>query len=196
MKRFPLVFFDEDKGDGKGGAGAGEIVTPPAPEVGEKVRTFASNKELNDFIVSKETKATEKILKELGITDVKSGKEGLEAFRKWQDEQKSEAERRDAQIKELTEGRTADQIRAEKAEAKAEALANGVPVERLDRVMKLALSGNYEGSTEEKIKAVIAEFPEFVKAPEGGSFGQQQKNAQLSATDTVLEKARKAAGLA
>lgn len=195
MKRLPLVFFTADDGAGQGGAGAGEPTPPANPPASVAVEKKYTDDEMNAIVLKNTTKAQEKILKDLGITDVKTGKEGLEAFRKWQDEQKSETERKDAQVKELSEGKSAAEIRAEKAEAKAEALANGVPADRIERVMKLALSGNYEGSTEEKIKAVIAEFPEFIKAPEGGSFGSAPKNEQVSSTDALLQMALKHAGV-
>src|SRR5690606_25432631 len=57
--------------------------------------------DINNIVARKVKKAQEKMLKQLGIEDFQSAKEGLQKFREWQDAQKTEAEKQAERLKEL-----------------------------------------------------------------------------------------------
>lgn len=80
------------------------------------------------------------LLKELGIENLDDFKANLEKFKKYQESQKSEAEKANEKITKATNDKTAAEKRAEIAEAKVEAMKNGVNPKYVDDVITLALA--------------------------------------------------------
>ena len=80
------------------------------------------------------------LLKELGIENLDEFKANLENFKKYQESQKSEAEKANEKITKATNDKTAAEKRAEIAEAKVEAMKNGVNPKYVDDVITLALA--------------------------------------------------------
>ena len=161
MKRWK-VFFAPD--DGANGAVPAEPATEPTatPEVQEVAKY--TDKQLNDLIAKNAAKAAEKARAELlGSIGVKDESE-IEALKKAREAQMTEAEKLRAELDALKGAdeeakKAADAIRAENA-----ALKKGVPADKVDRVVKL--SAGYDGdSVDERVAAVLAEFPEFIKVP-------------------------------
>ena len=154
-----------------------------------------NDRQVNDMIAKEKGKALSKAESEiLAAAGVKS-KDELAELVKLRQAQMTESEKSAARIKELEEAQKENSTRAERAEAKAEVLSSGVSADKADRVVKLALSGDYEGdSVSDKIKAVLAEFPEFVGST-AAAFGGETKGKTVDATQELLEKARIAAGL-
>lgn len=190
MKRWN-VFFTPD--DGVTGAVPAEPATEPTatPEVQEVAKY--TDKQLNDLIAKNSAKAAEKARAELlGSIGVKDASE-IEELKKARESQMTEAEKLKAELDALkgADGeakKAADAIRAENA-----ALKKGVPADKVDRVVKL--SAGYDGeSVDERVAAVLEEFPEFVKVPVrdigAPAHGQTQNEA-----DALLEKARAQLGL-
>jgi uncharacterized protein CbrC (UPF0167 family) len=190
MKRWN-VFFTPD--DGVTGAVPAEPATEPTatPEVQEVAKY--TDKQLNDLIAKNSAKAAEKaraeLLGSIGVNDESE----IEALKKAREAQMTEAEKLRAELDVLkgADGeakKAADAIRAENA-----ALKKGVPADKVDRVVKL--SAGYDGeSVDERVAAVLEEFPEFVKVPVrdigAPAHGQTQNEA-----DALLEKARAQLGL-
>lgn len=190
MKRWN-VFFTPD--DGVTGAVPAEPATEPTatPEVQEVAKY--TDKQLNDLIAKNSAKAAEKaraeLLGSIGVNDESE----IEALKKAREAQMTEAEKLKAELDALKSAdaeakKAADAIRAENA-----ALKKGVPADKVDRVVKL--SAGYDGdSVDERVAAVLEEFPEFVKVPVkdigAPAHGQTQNEA-----DALLEKARAQLGL-
>jgi hypothetical protein len=161
--------------------------TQETPEVAKY-----TDKQLNDLIAKNARKAAEKaqaaLLENAGVKSL----EELVELQKLRTEKLSESERAAARIAELETGNKAAHDRAERAEAKAEALALSVPADKADRVVKLALSGDYEGETvAEKVSAVIAEFPEFAAKARGPEFGLKTESQAPSKAQASLDIIRK-----
>lgn len=85
------------------------------------------------------------LLKELGIENLDDFKANLEKFKKYQESQKSEAEKANEKINKATNDKTAAEKRAEIAEAKVEAMKNGVNPKYVDDVITLALAKKQDG---------------------------------------------------
>ena len=75
---------------------AGEQETGTAPEKAEE--KLFRQEDVNNIVAREAKKAQEKLLKQLGIDDFDSAKEGLEKFREWQESQKTEAEKQAEQL--------------------------------------------------------------------------------------------------
>lgn len=155
-----------------------------------------TDKQLNDLIAKKSGKASEKAQADLlAAAGVKSVEE-LQELSKLRASQMTESEKSSARIKELEESDSKTKREAEEARAETEALKRGVLADKSERVMKLALSGVYEGSTiSEKVAAVLAEFPEMIKAESGKAFGGQTDSKVLNKDEELRLAARKVAGL-
>ena len=103
-------------------------------------------------------------------------KEEMDAFRKWQDSQKT-AEQLSAEKISAAESRAAEaEKKAAAAEAKAYAYSKGVNAEAVDDVIALAIPKVDDNTTMEKaIEAVIAKYPSFCsaksEAPKGITTG-------------------------
>lgn len=66
-----------------------EKVTEPVVETKTEENTF-TQEDVNNIVAKETKKAVEKLLKDLGVEDVKSAKEGLSKFKEIQDAQKSD----------------------------------------------------------------------------------------------------------
>jgi len=169
-----------------------EVKTVEPVQEPEKV---FKQEDVNNMIAKERASATEKLLKELGVTDAKSAKEGLAKFKEMQDAQRTEAEKLTESLKETQARITESETRAAMAEAKLAAISSGVPADKADKVVKLAAT--YEGaSMAEKIAAVIAEFPELKGQPTPPSLGAKTNNDNLTDIDKARAEIRKSMGLA
>lgn len=193
MKDLFRKFFDEDKGDGKGGAGAAEPKVETKPEDAPKY----SDKQLNDIVAKNSAKEAEKaVAKILELAGVKAPEElaelaELAKLKKGAGEEDPVKK----ELEEIKKNQASVTDRADRNEAKAEALAAGVKKDALERVVKLAMSPAYEGTIAERVGKVLAELPEFIDKT-GAAFGAEPKSQAQDATQSVLDRARAAAGLA
>ncbi|MFJ8457280.1 hypothetical protein [Bacillus paramycoides] len=198
--RLDLQFFAE------GGEG-GEGTTPPAaptpqeggngenpepPETQEPYKTF-SQEDVNNIAAKESKKAQEKLLKQLGVEDFNTAKDGLAKFREWQESQKSEQEK-------LNEQLTTYQTQAKESEntifslqAENAAIKSGITEEKnLNTVITLAKTKvSDDVDITKAIEMVVEEFPHFkgvVEEPQGTpkptfTTGQHQKK-----TPTLAEQ--------
>lgn len=192
--RLDLQFFAE------GGDGEGEVNTPPvapSPEGGnggnpeppatqEPPKTFTQD-DVNNIAAKEHKKAQEKLLKQLGIEDFNSAKDGLAKFREWQDSQKTEQEKLNEQLTtyqtQVKESENAIfSLKAENAAIKA-----GITEEKnLNAVITLAKTKvSDDVDITKAIEMVVEEFPHFkgvVETKEEGApkptftTGQHQKS--------------------
>ena len=166
--------------------------TPAPVEKTEPEKTF-TQAEVN--ALNAKTKTSERIalLKELGIEDAKDAKEALKKYKEAEDAKKTEAEKLQEAIKaEQTKATTAEQ-RATIAEAQLEAVKLGVPADKAQKMVKLAMT--YDGETvTDKLNAVLKDFPEFKGGSTLDKFGNAIKNEGEKTLDKVAEEFAKAMG--
>lgn len=95
--------------------------------------------------------------------------EELAAFRKWQESQKSDAEKQAAAIGKAEKARQAAEDRAAEAELKLTAMSKGVSSEALGDVIALAKTKITDKvSAEQAIDEIVKKYPAFTKSAEPG----------------------------
>lgn len=161
MKRWN-VFFAPDDGVTGAAPAAPATETDPTPEVQEVAKY--TDKQLNDLIAKNSAKAAEKARAELlGTIGVKDASE-IEELKKARESQMTEAEKLKAELDALKGADAESRKAADAVKAENAALKKGVPADKVDRVVRL--SAGYEGDTvEERVTAVLADFPEFTRGP-------------------------------
>lgn len=207
MKHF-RAFYEAD-GTGAGSAAPATPAAPatdpgsPAAPAGAPPATPAADaktftqEQVNDLIAKGTAKEIEKLAKDLGVADVKGLKDAAKKLKEYQDSQKTEAEKNAEALR--VSAAEKETLSTENATLKAQlaAFQLGVKSDQLEKVVKLA--GTYEGeSIEDKIKAVIKDFPSFVAAaaPQGGvvAFGGPSGGAPADANAAALALAKAAMG--
>ncbi|WP_179947368.1 hypothetical protein [Novibacillus thermophilus] len=171
---------------------AGEQETGTAPEKAEE--KLFRQEDVNNIVSREAKKAQEKLLKQLGIDDFDSAKEGLEKFREWQESQKSEAEKQAERLQKLESDYNS--VSEENASLKAQiaAMKSGVKAESVEDVVVLAKTlVDDDTDMNEAIKKVIEKYPHFAeeKQEQKPSFttGQHTKEGNMDAfAKTLLGK--------
>ena len=155
-----------------------ETTTPKTP------KTY-TDEEVNAISAKAKTSERIALLKELGIEDAKDAKEALKKYKEQEDAKKTEAEKLQEAIKaEQTKATTAEQ-RATIAEAQLEAVKLGVPADKAQKMVKLAMT--YDGETvTDKLNAVLKDFPEFKGGSTLDKFGNKVTNTPTN-KETDLE---------
>ena len=121
-------------------------------------------------------------------------KEEMEAFKKWQDSQKTAEQLSAEKISAAESGKAEAEKRAAAAEAKCCAYSKGVRAEAVDDVIALAMAKvNDDTPIEKAIDAVIAKYPSFCSAkseqPKGITTGVSFGNGsgtQLSGVEAAF----------
>lgn len=120
--------------------------------------------------------------------------EELEAFRKWQESQRTDAEKHAAAISKAEKARTAAEARAEAAELKVTALGKGVNADALDDVIALAKTKITDKVTaDQAIEDILKKYPAF-GTPKPTTTGTATPNNNPS-PDADDAKARRVMGL-
>lgn len=199
--RLDLQFFaseGEDQGDGGQTAPTDEEVSKPSnePSTGGQEsnnKPSRNNPPVNDSnddddekpipqwkvnkIVTREVrKAQEDLLRQLGIEDFESAKEGLQKFREWQDAQKSREEKQLEQFKKAEQQLKEFQTENAKLKAQIAALKAGVKSDSLEDVIVLANNlVDEDTSIDEAIQKVLKKYPQFKQTTESdGSEGEKK----------------------
>jgi hypothetical protein len=124
-------------------------------------KTF-KQEDVNKIAAKEAKKATEKILKELGVKNITSAKEGLSEFRKMQDAQKTDAQKAADKARDLELKNGELLTKTETLEAKLSALSKGVKSDSTDDVIVLAKNLVDEDTTmDEAIDKVVEKYPQF-----------------------------------
>lgn len=118
--------------------------------------------DVNNLVAKESKKATEKLLKELGIEDFENAKDGLAKFKEWQESQLSEQEKQTKALQTLeTENKTLA-INNASLNAQIGAMKQGVNPESVEDVVALAERlVNDDVTMDEAIKQVIEKYPGF-----------------------------------
>jgi hypothetical protein len=127
-------------------------------------KTFTQD-DVNNIVAKEVKKAQEKLLKQLGIEDFNSAKEGLQKFREWQDAQKTEAQKQAERLQQLEQQFNAVQQEKESLAAQLAAVKAGVHADYVEDVVVLAQRlVNDDTTLEEAITKVLEKYPHFKQA--------------------------------
>lgn len=169
LHRLDLQFFAEGGDNDQGGqppAGDGGKDQQPQGQQGQQKQSKIFTQEDVNNIVAKEVKKTqEKLLKQLGIEDFNSAKEGLQKFREWQESQKTEQEKLQEKLQKFQADN--ETLASENANLKAQlaAIKQGVKAESVEDVIALAERlVNDETTIDDAIKQVIEKYPYFAES--------------------------------
>lgn len=153
-----------DGGDGTGGEGnpAGNEGSPEEGEgKGEEAKTF-TQEELDKIVKERVARAKKD----------QPSKEELEAFKQWQESQKTEEEKKNKALTNAETARVAAEERALLAETKVTCLSKGVVATSIDDVVILAKAMvNDDLTMEQAIDKVLEKYPSFK-----GEKEQQEQN--------------------
>lgn len=162
-----------------------EVVTDPQTQT-EQVKTF-TQEEVNGLIAKESKKGLEKALKDLGVEDFKSAKEGLAKLKEYQESQKTESEKLAEQLKALNDSVTEKDKLLQESNTKLSLLSAGIPGDRLDKYTKLIAITDGE-TLEDKIKQVLIDFPVNVAPASLGSDTKSQAIDQTAKMSADLNK--------
>lgn len=144
---------------------AEEQIVDHATEIVEEVAEKTFSQEDVTRISTKEHKSGySKAIKDLGFSDVETAKNALAEYAKWQESQKSEADKQaealTAKDRELANAQAENKVLA----SKLAALSKGVNTESVDDVIALAERLiTDEVSIDDAIGQVLAKYPQFGK---------------------------------
>ncbi|MDF9296100.1 hypothetical protein [Geobacillus stearothermophilus] len=197
--RLDLQFFADDDGGGDGGQAGQEPNPMPAVDEGQgqqpqnppkqdqqpNDKTFTQD-DVNNIVAKEVKKAQEKLLKQLGIDDFNSAKEGLQKFREWQESQKTEQQKQAERLQQLEQQFQTAQQEKEALAAQLAAVKAGVHTDYVEDVVVLAQRlVNDDTTLDEAIAKVIEKYPHFKQAQQEPqepkpqfTTGQHQKQAQ------------------
>lgn len=169
----------------------GDQITPAldtTPDVDTKTFT---QEEVTGLVTKESRKAVEKVLKDLGVEDVKNAKEGLAKFRELQDKDKTELEKAIEQAKAFENQLTEKDSEVNSYKTQLELVKSGVPSDKLERYTKLLKT--YDGdSMEDNIKALLEEFPVVVEeTPKPNIGGKTAGSGGATTKEQLLAIARK-----
>lgn len=121
--------------------------------------------------------------------------EELAEFRKWQESQRSDAEKHAAALSKAEKARTAAEDRASAAELKLTAMRKGASADALEDVIALAKTKITDKvDAEQAIDEILKKYPAFSAQPKSVTTGTATQNNAPS-TDTDDAKIRRVMGL-
>jgi hypothetical protein len=171
--RLNLQFFASDDGGAAQNSGgdpngsstpSGEPDNLPNNQPNNQTKTF-TQEDVQNIVAREAKKAQEKLLKQLGIEDFNSAKEGLQKFKEWQESQKTEAQKQAERLQQLEQQFTAVQQEKEALAAQLAAVKAGVHADFVEDVVVLAQRlVNDDTTLEEAITKVIEKYPHFKEA--------------------------------
>lgn len=163
LKYIGLQFFAEDgednpgensgdKGNSKGGSNDGGTGTKSG-------KTF-TQEDVNALLKKEKESAKKALLKELGVEDAKSAKDGLTKYKEILDKDKTDAQKAQETADAETKARQEAEKRALLAEAKVEVLSAGCKPEYLSDVITLAMT---KVADDKDLATVVKEMKEDTK---------------------------------
>lgn len=149
---------------------------------------------LNQIIGKEKERAVKSFLKKMGFENTDELNKKLSEYKELENKNLSETDRMKKEYEELKEKYNETIKTKELNETKYLALANNVQEQHVDKVVRLSQA--YEGDTiEDKIKAVLEDFPELSKKVEYSKEKTPRDNSQKGENDNEEIKFRKAFGL-
>lgn len=146
-------------------------------------KTF-TQEELNGIVAKESKSAVEKILKELGVEDVKGAKDGLSKLKELRDKDKTELEKATERIKQLEAENQANHLKV-LAREQEDSIHNALKSLEYDpsyakTVFKLADLSNVDLQDADKVKEIVEKtiqdyLPNVAKQPEDFGAGKKEK---------------------
>lgn len=197
--RLDLQFFaDSNGGNEPNGGNVPDGGNTPNNQPNNPPKTF-TQEDVNNIVAKEVKKTQEKLLKQLGIEDFNSAKEGLQKFKEWQESQKTEAQKQAERLQQLEQQFTAVQQEKEALAAQLAAVKAGVHADYVEDVVVLAQRLVDDDTTmEDAIAKVLEKYPHFKEAQQQQeqpkpqfSTGQHAKtsgNEPLSLRDALAQR--------
>ena len=165
LKGIGLQFFAEGNEGGEGGEGGSEGNEGGAGGDNNKGTSNQSGKtftqeDVNALLKKEKESAKKALLKELGVEDAKSAKEGLAKYKEILEKDKTETQKAQDTANAAEKAKQEAEKRALLAEAKVEVLSAGCKPEYLEDVITLALR---KVSDDKDLAAVVKEMKEEPK---------------------------------
>lgn len=162
LRNIGLQFF-ADGGDGAGGSEGGQDGNEGSgggKGTGNQSGKTFTQEDVNALLKKEKESAKKALLKELGVEDAKSAKDGLAKYKEILDRDKSAAEKAGETLAAEQKAKAEAEKRAMLAEAKVEVLSAGCKPEYLDDVITLALR---KVSDDKDLSTVVKEMKEEPK---------------------------------
>jgi hypothetical protein len=161
----------DDDGDGQGNDNKdGDKSTDDSSNSSKKQDKSFSQEDVNNLVAREAKKATEKLLKQLGVTDFKTAKEGLDKFKEIQDSQKTDVQKALERAKTLEDTNQGLTSQVSTLNAQLAALKADVNPDSLNDVIVLANNlVSDEKTIDDAIQDVLKKYPNFKRE------AQQQK---------------------
>lgn len=177
LKGIGLQFFAEGNEGGEGGEGGSEGSGGGAGGDNNKGTGNQSGKtftqeDVNALLKKEKESAKKALLKELGVEDAKSAKEGLAKYKEILEKDKTETQKAQDTANAAEKAKQEAEKRAILAEAKVEVLSAGCKPEYLEDVITLALT---RVSDNKDLAAVVKEMKADAKY--GAFFGESGSGA-------------------
>lgn len=187
LLKLNLQFFSEPEGNQEPNNDNPEGQSDNDTKPNETEKTF-TQQDVNNIAAKEAKSAQEKLLKDLGIEDFNSAKEGLQKFQEWQDAQKTDAEKKDEQVNQLTDTNTSLQAENTTLKAQLSAMKQGVNSESIEDVVALAeRQVSDEVTLDDAIKSVIEKYPHFKAVQEVNSNKPTFINSDTGNNDGELD---------
>lgn len=178
LKNIGLQFFADGGSDGSAGAGGsdggqgGDEGGQGNQGTGNQSGKTFTQEDVNRLLKNEKESAKKALLKELGVEDAKSAKEGLAKYKEILDKDKTETQKAQDTANAAEKAKQEAEKRALLAEAKVEVLSAGCKPDYLDDVITLAMT---KVSDDKNLAAVVKEMKEdskysaFFGESDGGS---------------------------
>lgn len=163
-----LQYFAEDEELGKDPSGTEETIEQDnqGNEDEKPAKTF-TQEQVNGIVTKESRSAIEKTLKELGFDDFDNAKDGVEAYKEWQESQKTEQEKIADELESIKSEKSTIEQQYDNLQAENLALKTGVIADSVEDVVALAkVKVTDDKDMETAIKEVVEKYPNFVTNPE------------------------------
>ena len=190
LLRLNLQFFAEQSDPNAGGANNPDPAANPEEQQqggpdpqnpsNEGEKTF-TQEDVSSIAAKEAKKAQEKLLKQLGVSDFKSAKEGLQKLQEIEDSKKTEAEKMAESLKDYETKYNTVSSENESLKAQISAMKLGVNADSVPDVV--ALAKNYvsdEVDLDAAMQMVVEKYPHFK--------GQQQEESNSPTWTTGTHK--------
>lgn len=142
----------------------------------EKKEAVITQSDKNNIIIKAKDEAITNLLSELGIESTGKLKDKLSAFKAWEDSQKTELERAQAEAERIAADLEAERKSKKALDNKVIALSKNIPNEKVDKYLKLA-EAYPDVELSQALDMAIEEFPfEQSKNNTVARFGTQTVN--------------------
>lgn len=133
-------------------------------KIGKAERVF-TQEEVSRMMAKEKREGKLSVLRELGIEDVKSAKDGLKKYQEYVDSQKTEAQKAQEEVQRLAQEKAEAEEQAQLASIQVSALKSGIAPDFLDDAIVLAKNKKTDNMTfEEVFNSLKEQYPNFAGA--------------------------------